>query len=135
MKDKILNWLIEHNIVETVLCYLTMLEKKVSARWRACDKKVKIDTVFSFVVLLICLFGLLASDSWLLSIAYFAGTIIMIIGLVDRLITNLPYEPVNKIFNILFPVICICFALYFLIEALYIAAVIIAAFFVYVLVK
>ena len=135
MKDKILDWLTSHKIVEEVLCKLTMLEKTVTARWRALDSKQRHDTVFAFVVLLICIYGLAAADSILLTISYIAGILIMVCAFIDRFVKQLPAEPYDKLFNIAFTIMCICFVIYFALHLLYIAAIAIAIFLIYSLTK
>ena len=135
MKDKILDWLTNHNIVEEALCKLSMLEKTAAARWRALDSKHKHDTIFSFVVLLVCVYGLTAADSVFLTVGYIAGTLIMVCSLIDRFVKHLPAERYEKLFDIAFAIMCICFVIYFALHLLYIVAIAIAIFLIYSLTK
>lgn len=134
MKEKIIKLLTDNNIIEKLLCYLTLLEKTAAARWRALNGKNKCLVCVSTLIFFICLVYLAIGDSILLTIGYFAGLIIMTIYLVDTLVKQLP-DVASKISNYALWIMSICFVIYFVIHLCFILVICYAIFVAYILIK
>lgn len=134
MKEKIIKWLTNNNIIEKLLCYLTLFGKTVAARWRALNGKNKRLVCLSTLIFFICLIYLAITDSILLTIGYFAGLTVMVIYLVDTLVKQLP-DVASKISNYALWITSICFAIYFIIHLCFILAICYVIFISYILIK